>query len=441
MKKNILKISTFCVFILLFVGFSWDYRLISMNDKKIKDSQDILFINQTDLPFRSYKNNPDENDEKKTPLIYLNTYIENGSKLNWEIKDDGIIYIDLPYDYERNTLNRAFDHLHFLLEAPAGTDITMIFQNFNEIYNGKPVAFRDWITDVVISSDGRKWQHRKVEWLEGAKMKVNVHMETDSLYIARVEPYRLSDLKSLISGIRKAKNVKIIPVGKSVEGRPLEIIQIGKPDAPHRIFIRGRVHPWEAGTSWVIEGIIKTLVEAPDISGKYLKNYCLFVLPMANIDGVARGLTRFNLNGMDLNRNLTKPADPGLSPENAAMEKWLENMITHGLKPDLAIDFHNDAGGKLIFSSSAKESGNYSEHMKILESLLTTYTWFREGSSYGTGTSFEEGMWKQYGIEALVYELNAYWIKGLQKPPLSDDWKLLGKQLCHVLDEYFRKGE
>ncbi|NTV84342.1 MAG: hypothetical protein HGA23_08600, partial [Bacteroidales bacterium] len=100
-----------------------------------------------------------EQDGKKSPLIYINTYIENGSKLNWEIKDDGIVYLDLPYDYERRTLNRAFDHLHFILEAPTNSDITLIFQNFNEIYNGSPVAFRDWITDVVISKDGRKWQH------------------------------------------------------------------------------------------------------------------------------------------------------------------------------------------------------------------------------------------------------------------------------------------
>jgi hypothetical protein len=159
---------------------------------------------------------------------------------------------------------------------------------------------------------------------------------------------------------------------------------------------------------------------------------------MANIDGVAHGITRFNLNGMDLNRNLTKPADPSLSPENAAMEKWLENMISKGLKPDLAIDFHNDAGGKIIFSASGKESDKYFSHMRILENLLATHTWFREGSTFGSGTSFEEGLYKRYGINALVYELNAYWIKGVQKPPLSNDWKLLGSQLCKVLDEYFR---
>jgi hypothetical protein len=380
-------------------------------------------------------------EEKKSPLIYINTGIENGSKFNWEIKDDGIIYVDLPYDYERGTLNRAFDHLHFLLEAPEGSELTMIFQNFNEIYNGEPIKFRDWSTDIVISRDGKKWQHQKVEWIEGTRMKVNIHMPSDSLYIARVEPYRLSDLQSLVSKIRNDRNVRIIPIGQSVEGRTLEMIQIGKEKTSHKVFIRGRVHPWEPGSNWVIEGLINALLENGDKSMNYLKNYTVYILPMANIDGVANGINRFNMNGMDLNRNLTRPADSRLSPENAAMEKWLENMISRGFKPDLAIDFHNDAGGKLIFSASGKESDKYLAHMKNLENLLTAYTWFREGSTFGSGTSFEEGLYKRYGIEALVYELNAYWIKGLQKPPLSEDWKLLGRQLCQVLDEYFKNAD
>ena len=42
------------------------------------------------------------------------------------------------------------------------------------------------------------------------------------------------------------------------------------------------------------------------------------VMPMANKDGVAKGRTRFNLNGIDLNRGWDKPADEKLAPENAA---------------------------------------------------------------------------------------------------------------------------
>jgi hypothetical protein len=189
----------------------------------------------------------------------------------------------------------------------------------------------------------------------------------------------------------------------------------------------------------VVEGIIHKLLDNSDESEAYLRDYTVYILPMANMDGVARGVSRFNLNGMDLNRNLTAPADPVLSPENAAMEKWLEGMIAKGLKPDLAIDFHNDSNGPLFFSTAGKGKKGYVENMKILEDLLRKNTWFSEGTSFFGTTSFEEGLVARYNIDAMVYELNAHWIKGLDKKPLSKDWILLGGQLCNVFDIYFKE--
>jgi predicted deacylase len=231
--------------------------------------------------------------------------------------------------------------------------------------------------------------------------------------------------------------VKIMSIRKSVEGRELNIIQIGNENAPRRIFIRARAHAWEPGGNWVVEGIINTLLQQTTESMNYLKNYTVYILPMSNIDGVAHGITRFNMNGMDLNRKLTQPADPILSPENAAMEHWLESIIAKGLKPDLAIDFHNDTYGPLFFAPLGNETGNYEKNMLAFVKLLDTETWFTGGHSFAEASSFEVGMMRRYGIEAMVFELNAQWIKGLNKKPLSEDWLLLGNQLCRVFNEYF----
>jgi hypothetical protein len=264
-------------------------------------------------------------------------------------------------------------------------------------------------------------------------------MERDSLYIASVEPYGVSDLNRLLSRIKNEDRVAVETIGQSVEGRDLHIIRIGKQTAPHSVFIRVRAHPWEPGGNWVSEGIIRKLLEPSEEVDAYLKNYCVYILPMANIDGVVHGKARYNMNGMDLNRGLEKPADPVLSPEVYSMEQWFEEMIGKGMKPDLAIDFHNDDGGPLIFEPPANaDSVIYVDHMKTLEKLLRNDTWFTERA---VTRSPGGGITERYGIEWLTYELNAGWIAGLQKRPLSDDWILLGEQLCGVFDAYFKAIE
>ena len=268
-----------------------------------------------------------------SPLVFINPYIENGSRFNWTIGKDSVLYIQQVYDYERSAKNRTAEHWHFLLEAKAGSELTIVLKSFGEIYNGHIETMPSYMS-CVVSEDGKKWRHIPTEWIEtpqGPNLKMQVHMESDSLYLARVDPYRVSDLQNLFSKIRGQDRIQIIPIGKSVQARELHIIRVGNENAPHKVFIRGRVHPWEPGGNWVIEGLIETLLQDSEEVSAYLENYCLYILPMANIDGVTNGVTRFNMMGLDLNRNLTTPADPVLAPENLAMELWLEDMITKGM--------------------------------------------------------------------------------------------------------------
>jgi predicted deacylase len=265
-------------------------------------------------------------------------------------------------------------------------------------------------------------------------------MKIDKLYVASVEPYTLSDHENFKRKISTNPLVKINTIGKTVEGRPLEIIRVGHADAPHRILIRARAHAWEPGGNWVVQGLINSLLQKDAIS--YLNKYCIYVMPMANKDGVVRGRSRFNILGKDLNRNWDQPADSIYAPENYALEMWLKKMIQQELKPDLAIDLHNDSNGKLHVSRPNVNFPKYLENMKRLETLLYKYTWFREGPTGGdfrNPGSFGEGLLERYDIDACIYEFNYEWIAGLNKVPLGKDWELLGKELRDVFFNYFNR--
>ncbi len=379
-------------------------------------------------------------DNTKSEFTYLNSYIENGSAMNWEKGSDGTIYVRNNYDYQRDVFNRQNNHIHFLLIGKAGADIPIVFEDYSSIYNGRMNYNTTNIKYCVVSNDGKNWRHIPAGVLNSDQRKpIIFHMDTDSLYVASVEPYRVSDLHRLLSRIKEDERIHIETIGKSVEGRDLPIIRIGNETAPHSVFIRVRAHPWEPGGNWVSEGIINKLLQRTGEVDDFLKNYCIYILPMTNIDGVVHGKARYNMNGMDLNRGLEQPADPVLSPEVYHMEQWFEKMIAKDMKPDLGIDFHNDDGGPLIFEPPTNaDSTLYVEHMRTLEKLLRRDSWFTERAVYRNPGG---GISQRYGIDWFVYELNAHWIEGLQKRPLGVDWILLGEQLCGVFDAYFKSIE
>jgi hypothetical protein len=369
---------------------------------------------------------------------FINTAFENASQVNWEIDSNGVINIGLIYDHERSSPNRAANHWYFQIQAEAGSDLTLVLKNFDNIWNGQkayPVSDR---TSCIVSENGTDWTPISTELITGNRLKFRVHMKSDRLYIASVEPYTLTDLEKFKREISVNPLVKINTIGKTVEGRPLEMIRVGHPNAPYKTLIRARAHAWEPGGNWVVQGLIRSLLQRD--AKHYLDKYCVYIMPMANKDAVVRGRSRFNILGKDLNRNWDQPADSIYAPENYALELWLKNMIRKGQKPDLAIDLHNDSNGHLHISRPNVNLAKYLENMKRLETLLYKYTWFREGPTGGdfrNPGSFGEGLLERYRIDACIYELNYEWIAGLNKVPLGKDWELLGKQLSNVFLNYF----
>ena len=164
---------------------------------------------------------------------------------------------------------------------------------------------------------------------------------------------------------------------------------------------------------------------------------------MANKDGVALGRTRFNLQGKDLNRNWDVPADASLAPENAALERWLNDLIRTGHRPDLALELHNDGNGQLHISRpDVPNLERYLRRMQILEELLRAHTWFTEGSTnaaFRNSGTLGDGWLQRYAIDAVVHEFNCNWIEGLKAYPSGRHWMTYGEKLAEVFHDYFTR--
>lgn len=374
-------------------------------------------------------------------LDFIDTSIENASPLWYETDTNGVIQVHLNYDHERESPNRAAGHIHFLMHAKPGTRLTLEFRNLDNVWNGRPGSVAKELKSVMVSADGRTWKGVDTVALPTNRVQVTLDMPGPRLYVARLEPYRISDLDRLLESIRPNPLVAIETIGKTVGGRELEIVRIGREDAAHRVFIRARAHPWESGGNWVVQGLIRRLLSDEAGARRFLAHGAVYVMPMANKDGVARGMTRFNLRGKDLNRNWDKPADPELAPENHALETWLDGSVRAGRRPDLALELHNDGSGLLHISRpNVPGIEQYLANMKTFEALLRKHTWFTEGSTKATfhnpGT-LGDGWLERFGIEAAVLEFHANWIAGLKDHPYGRHWESLGANLVTVFEDYF----
>lgn len=93
-----------------------------------------------------------------------------------------------------------------------------------------------------------------------------------------------------------------VTLGQSVEGRPILARVHGPQNAPETLLVVASIHGTEPVGTPLVERLEAWLAKHPtELSGKRV-----VVIPVANPDGYAKH-ERFNVNGIDLNRNF--PAD------------------------------------------------------------------------------------------------------------------------------------
>ncbi|MFC1551544.1 M14 family zinc carboxypeptidase [Candidatus Latescibacterota bacterium] len=375
---------------------------------------------------------------------FIDTSFENASPLDWEIDEDRTIHIRLLSDHERSTPNRQGGHWHFKLEADPGSQwIIILSDGFDTIWNRQRITPLSDETTFCASPDGKEWTVHQTEMIEGNRLKLQVTVETGELYIARITPYSLSHLQSLKERIGGHDFVEITDIGRTVQGRALEMIRVGDPDAPHSLVIRARAHPWEPGGNWVMDGLLDRLCGDDADAQKWRKQFCVYVMPMANKDGVVAGMTRFNMRGKDLNREWDQPADQVLAPEKHALEQWLDAMVQKERRPDIYIDFHNDNNGNVSFRPPPQVTPDTNRHRpQHFEAVLRAHTWFTEVCRTSEPPKPGEpggGLSARYGFMAITHELNSNYIAGLDQPASATHWKTYGASLPNVFAEYFNK--
>jgi hypothetical protein len=119
------------------------------------------------------------------------------------------------------------------------------------------------------------------------------------------------------------KNVHIVELGKSVEGRPIQMAELGSGKV--KILMWSQMHGNESTTTKAVLDAISFLSSQNPIAKELLKKCQFRIIVMLNPDGAVR-YTRENANGVDLNRDALDQTQPESKILRKAYEAFSPNF-------------------------------------------------------------------------------------------------------------------
>jgi murein peptide amidase A len=190
-----------------------------------------------------------------------------------------------------------------------------------------------------------------------------------------------------------------LPVGHSVQGRPLAPVVLGSAPPAHRLLVVGCIHGNEpAGLP-----IARALARSGAVAGAEI-----VVLPSLNPDSCAGGVRRGNAHGVDLNRNFPSNwARIGMrgslqySGPRAASEPETRYFIrlVRALQPAVTVVFHQHQDVVRAWGQSRPTARRFAG---LLGGLLPYRAW---QWPYGTAANWQNHAFP--GTAAFVVELPA----------------------------------
>lgn len=199
------------------------------------------------------------------------------------------------------------------------------------------------------SYDGEVWEHLPLA--ESQPRRLDKRFTRDTVFIALYNPYTYSYLQERIEAWTKHPDVLLDTIGFSHEGRPLQLMHITDLSVPAekkaRLWIHARQHPSESPSSYLVDGLVDYLLGDTPQSRSLRQQLDTYVLPFANPDGVANGLSRCNAIGVNQEINFGRSEDSTVV-EVRAIKRKLEEL-TRERPFDFVINSHSQLSESATF--------------------------------------------------------------------------------------------
>lgn len=221
-----------------------------------------------------------------------------------------------------------YQWFHFRVSDVAAGDLV--------ITNAKDASYEGgWPDYRTCASYDRETWFRVPTRYDSGELIIEHKPAHGTIWYAYFAPYDYERHQRLIGHAQLQPGVSTRVIGKSVDGRPMDLVEFGEGPVP--IWIIARQHPGESMAEWFIEGMLERFFDGADALARRLRAEARFyVVPNMNPDGSIRGHLRNNAAGANLNREWETPTLER-SPEVLSVRNEMDKT---GLR--LCLDVHGD---------------------------------------------------------------------------------------------------
>lgn len=209
---------------------------------------------------------------------------------------------------------------------------------------GRTLKFQFTASDVIglrgpaVSLDGgRSWKWLGRQTVEGKSFRYTFPPDVPDVRFSMAMPYTEDNLKLFLARWEGRPELKVEVLCKTRKGRPAELVRLGRLDgeAPYRAAFTCRHHACEMMASYVLEGIMESVLADDDLGRWYRANVEMFIVPFVDKDGVEDGDQGKNRRPHDHNRDY---GGDSIHPTVAAIREKLPAWA--GGRMRVALDLH-----------------------------------------------------------------------------------------------------
>ncbi|HOJ38216.1 MAG TPA: M14 family zinc carboxypeptidase [Ignavibacteriales bacterium] len=208
--------------------------------------------------------------------------------------------------------------------------------------------------------------------LDKKKNSFYITPSKNKVYVSYFIPFTHSNLYNTEKVLLKSKFIKIDTIGFSYSNLPIKLYKITnfkKPDSiKKRVWIHSRIHTSESPASFLVDEMIKLLVSNSSYYHQMLDNIIFYVVPFANPDGVKYGLSRSNLQGINLEINWDKPDSLTAIEIKYLKEKFLH--LNSQKKFDIVFNSHSQVRNRVTYWFHKPDSTSINKELHKKQLLL-----------------------------------------------------------------------